>query len=283
MNKIILSFIIVIIIILVFGAGIYFNKQDIENFEKTDIGNFIKEATKEVFNPAPLRIVNPFKDVVLTSSQVLLETNIQRNIYKLPIFYRNDILDKTALAKAKDMFKNQYFEHNSPAGVTPADLVKSFGYNYIVTGENLILGNFASEKDLVQAWMASPGHMANILNNRYTEIGIAVLKGEYNGQITWIGVQEFALPLSACNQPDSELKNQIDQQKLKLDELSLQIDQKKEVIDNSASNYKKYNELVEEYNSLIKQYENLAGIIKSLIAKYNNQVSVFNQCVAGNN
>ncbi len=272
--------------------GVYFSKdiyfilskfdKNIQDFQKTDIGNFVKEATKEVFNPVPLIIKNQAKNIILNSDKIFTETNIQRNIDKLSPLYRNEILDKVALAKANDMFKNQYFEHNSPSGVTPADLVRSYGYNYIITGENLILGNFASEKDLVASWMNSPGHRANILNNRYSEIGIAIVKGTYKGEVVWIAVQEFGLPLSACTQPDASLKSQIDQQKSQLDIWSSQIDVKRQEINNSISDYKKYNELVEIYNNLVKQYENLANDVKNLITKYNNQVSVFNQCVAGN-
>ena len=145
------------------------------------------------------------------------------------------------------------------------------------------MGNFDSEKELVQAWMNSSGHRANILNSRYTEIGLAVVKGTYKGETTWIGVQEFSLPLSACQQPDYSLKSQIDQYNVQLNNLSLQIDQKREEINSSASNYQKYNSLVEVYNKLVKQYEDLASVIKNLIANYNSQVSIFNQCVAGGN
>ena len=291
MNKFFSYFLIILLIIFAFASGVYFSKdvyfilgkldKNVQDFQKTDIGNFVKEATKEVFNPDPLFINNPYNNVVLDSSGIFKETNIQRNINNLQPLYRNDILDKAALAKANDMFAKQYFEHNSPTGVTPSDLVKNYGYNYIITGENLILGNFASEKDVLQAWMNSPGHKANIINNRYTEIGVAIVKGVWKGETTWIGVQEFGLPLSACKQPDIDIKNKIDQQKSQLDVLSLQIDAKREEINASVSDYKKYNELVEVYNSLVKQYDKLAEVVKNSITQYNNQVSVFNNCVAG--
>lgn len=283
MKKILLIILIIVVVILAFLVGVYFSK-DIQNFQKIDVGNFIKEATKEVFNPAPLQVRNPFVNVTLTSDKILAETNLQRNLNgNLPPLSQNAILDASALAKAKDMFKNQYFEHVSPSGVSPSDLVKNMGYNYIVTGENLILGNFASEYELVTAWMNSPGHRANILNNRYTEIGVAVIKGTWKGETTWIGVQEFGLPMSACTQPDIVLKNQIDNLKTELENLSLQIDQKRQELDLSSNNYKKYNALVPVYNDLVRQYEIMAGNVKNLIVKYNNEVSVFNKCVAGSN
>lgn len=294
MKKYLISILIIVGIILAFFAGVYFSKtvysvlgglgNNIKNFEKTDVGNLIRQVGSEVFNPPPLRVNNSYKNVVLVGSKIVSETNIQRNINgNLPALFRNETLDKAALAKANDMFKNQYFEHVSPAGIDPGTLVKSFGYNYIITGENLILGNFASEKDLVAAWMQSPGHRENILNSRYTEIGLALVKGVYKGETVWISVQEFGLPLTACKQPDANLKATIDNLKVQLDNLSNQIDRKREEINNSTSDYKKYNALVEEYNILVKQYEAMAGDIKNMIANYNNQISVFNKCVVGEN
>lgn len=293
MNKIILFGLIIFLVIGAFVLGVYFSNdinivlgrlnKDIQSFQKTDVGNLIKQVGSEILNPAPLKVTSQYKDVILNSNKIFLETNIQRNNTNILPLFRNSALDKAALAKANDMFKNQYFEHNSPAGVTPADLVKSFGYNYIVTGENLILGNFSTEQELVLAWMASPGHKANILNKRYTEIGIAIVKGTYKGETTWIGVQEFALPLSACTEPEINLKNKIETLKTQLDSLSTQIDQKREEVNNAVSDYVKYNSLVQVYNQMVAEYQSLASQIKNLIINYNNEVSVFNKCVAGEN
>lgn len=294
MKKIILVILIIILIVLAFLTGVYFSKninlflggfgKNIENFEKTDVGSLIKQVSTEILNPVPLKVNNAFKPVILTTEKVFLETNIQRNINGgLVPLSRNVMLESAAIAKANDMFKNQYFEHISPLGISPADLVKSNGYNYIVTGENLILGNFASEKELVQAWMDSPGHRANILNNRYTEMGVALVKGTFKGETAWISVQEFALPLSACSEPEVNLKDKIDKSKLALDNLSIQIDKKREETNASISDYEKYNALVAVYNQMVSQYQTLATDLKNLIASYNAEVSIFNQCVAGGN
>ena len=60
------------------------------------------------------------------------------------------------------------------------------------------------------AWMNSPGHRANILNPHFQEIGVAVGKGMYEGHETWIAVQSFGMPLSACPASDANLKIKID-------------------------------------------------------------------------
>ncbi len=291
--------IIFVLIIAAFAAGAYFkddvikfynnfNKQ-VQDFQKTDIGSTLSEVGKELLTPPPLRVIGPEKQVVLLKSKIIAETNFQRQENpptgeaggNLKVLTENAKLDEAAAAKANDMFKNQYFEHISLSGIDPGKLVQNYGYNYIVAGENLILGNFTSEKELVQAWMNSPGHRANILNNRYSEIGVAIIKGTYKGEIVWIGVQEFGLPLSSCSQIDNTLKNEIDSGKIQLDNLSLQIDQKRTEIDNTNPRSEVYNQMINDYNQLVAQYNSLASQVKQIIATYNNQVNIFNNCVAG--
>jgi len=288
--------IIFVLIIAAFGAGIYFKddavkfynfasrriNQQVQDFQKTDIGSVISEVGKQILAPAPLNIGGKASNVVLLKSKIIQETNLQRQENgNLPALIENTMLDKAASAKANDMFKNQYFEHVSLSGVDPGKLVQNYGYDYIVAGENLILGNFSSEKEVVQDWMNSPGHRANILNNRYTEIGVAITKGTYKGETVWIGVQEFGMPLSVCAKPDSNLKTQIDTEKAQLDFLSFQIEEKKNQIENTNSHSAAYNKMIDDFNQLVAQYNLLADQLKEIISKYNNQINIFNNCVAG--
>jgi len=270
--------IIFLFIILALGAAaIYFEndilnffpdfKKNIQNFQKTDVGNIIAEVSKELLIPPPLQIKGKPSQTVLTKLGIISQTNLQREQNgNLPALKKNAKLGQAASAKANDMFLNQYFEHNSLAGVDPGQLVLNHGYKYIVAGENLILGNFESEKELVQAWMDSPGHRANILNNRYSEIGVAIVKGIYKGETVWIGVQEFGLPLSSCSEPSSTLENEINDKKARLDQMSAQLDSEKNV---------------NIYNQLVSQYQSLASDVKILILQYNAQVNTFNDCVKG--
>ncbi len=285
--------IIFLLIISAFSAGVYYRadviklfdnlSKKIQDFKETNIGSIISEAGKEIFIPAPLRVERPTSQVVLLKSKIIQETNLQRQENgNLPPLKENYLLNDAAAAKANDMFVKQYFEHISPSGIGPGQLVKDYGYDYITAGENLILGNFSSEKEAVDDWMASPGHRANILNGRFTEIGVAVVKGTYEGGTVWIGVQEFGLPLSTCEEPNVALKLQLDSYKIQLDTLSAQIENKKSEINNTSRNSSTYNQMVDEYNHLVGQYNSLAEITKQSIANYNNQVNVFNNCVNGN-
>ena len=260
-----------------------FGKTYLQSFQKTDLGKLINQIKDEVLTPSPLNIGGKENQVVLSAKKVIAETNIQRyDNETLPPLIENAKLDASAKAKANDMFAKQYFEHVSPTGVGPGELAKTYGYSYIVEGENLILGNFASEKEVVQKWMDSPGHRANILNNRYTEIGVAMVKGEYQEQMVWIGVQEFGLPLSSCPEPNKSIKTTIDANQSKLDQLNSEINAKKAQIDSTNQKSPQYNDLVNAYNQLVSQYNALAQETKNIILQYNVQVNTFNQCVAGN-
>lgn len=284
MKKIIIFLLVILFLAGVLGVGIYFSAKGLPawGWKKIDVGNLITEVSKDILTPPPLQIPGQPSQSVLTKSGIILQTNLQRQENgNLPALKENANLNAAASAKVKDMFLNQYFEHTSPTGVGPGQLVLNNGYKYIVAGENLILGNFESEKELVQAWMDSPGHRANILNSRYSEIGVAIVKGTYKGETVWMGVQEFGLPLSSCAEPDENLKNEIDNKKFQLDQMSSQLDFKKSEIDNTNKRNPQYNILVDAYNQLIEQYQTLASDVKILILQYNNQVNIFNDCVKG--
>lgn len=280
-SKIILIASLVIVAVGVGGFLLYQNfggniaKLKVENLQK-----IAEQIKKEVSAPAPLWAGGNENETVFFASKIVAETNLQRQQNSLPALNQNAKLAAAALAKANDMFNKQYFEHNSPSGVTPGQLVQNYGYEYIASGENLILGNFKSEAEMVQMWMDSPGHRANILNNRYSEIGVAIVKGVYQGQWVWIGVQEFGLPLSACPGPDEALKSKIQTNQATIDSMSSQLTTIREQITDSKKN-RQDDSLINSYNKLVESYNDLVNSTKELINQYNGQVNKFNQCVNG--
>ncbi|WP_075617241.1 S-layer homology domain-containing protein [Paenisporosarcina indica] len=110
--------------------------------------------------------------------------NIERAKAGLPLLTIDAPLSKIAKVKAEDMVNNNYFAHTSPTYGEPWDMAKRFGYSYRSFGENIAYGQPTPE-DVVKAWMNSPGHKANILNNSYTNIGAGIAK-KTNGQIYWV-------------------------------------------------------------------------------------------------
>lgn len=131
----------------------------------------------------------------ITPTQVIEQTNQRRAEQGLAPLVVNDRLAQAALAKGQDMFANQYWAHTSPAGLTPWKFIQDAGYTYQVAGENLAR-DFGDTSSMVDAWMASPTHRANIMNGRYQEIGIAVIDGTLEGYETTLVVQMFGLPKS---------------------------------------------------------------------------------------
>lgn len=104
-------------------------------------------------------------------------------------------LNEAAGIKARDMAAKTYFDHVSPDGTDPWDLLARVGYDWAWAGENLALNSQTlSEEAIVKAWMESPGHRAIILTESHTETGIGIASGIYNGQsVTYIS-QFFASP-----------------------------------------------------------------------------------------
>ena len=85
-------------------------------------------------------------------------------------------LARVARYKSQDMQDNKYFAHNSPVYGTPFQMIKSFGISYRSAGENIAKG-YATPQAVVNAWMNSSGHRANILNASYTRIGVGYVAG----------------------------------------------------------------------------------------------------------
>ncbi len=290
MNKKLLIFAVVVAVVGLGFIALDFAPQllsstakNLQDFKRSDFGQALQEIGKEIVTPPPLNIGGLSNNAQFSAEQIIIETNAQRNANgNLPALTYNAKLAAAAKAKAEDMFAKQYFEHISPDGTDPGELVKAHGYDYMVAGENLILGNFNDEKEIVQLWMNSPGHRANILNTRFTEIGVAIIKGTYKGKTAWIGVQEFGTPISDCKEADNNLRTTIDTNKASLAALAEKIDAKKAEIDRTSRKSEQYNTLIDEYNALVAEYNQLNEVTKNDIAKYNAQVNAFNNCVSGN-
>jgi hypothetical protein len=129
----------------------------------------------------------------ITKTALIDFLNSERKSRGLPLLSENPILDQSAYLKAKDILEKDYFSHWSPEGTSPWYWFKAAGYDYQFAGENLAIG-FLDSKEVHEALMSSPSHRQNILNPNYKEIGIAVLKGEFNGNEVYVVVQHFGSP-----------------------------------------------------------------------------------------
>lgn len=214
----------------------------------------------------------------LSIAGIIKYTNIERvKIGLKPLTFQKQ-LGHSATLKADDMFARQYFEHVSPQGISASDLVKDAGYNFELIGENLALGNFGTDQKLVTAWMNSPKHKANILNPKFTEIGVSASKGTYKGDTQWIFVQHFGRPVPNCPKADATLKEKIDSERIVLgreDALLKQL-----ASDIEADPQKVDSSQLELYNSRVATYNNRLTAWKESATLYNAQVTQYNACLS---
>jgi hypothetical protein len=132
--------------------------------------------------------LNPFDP-----TDIVRITNEARRAAGLADLRANPALDAAAARKLDDMAAQQYFAHVTPDGKQPWDFILAAGYRYRSAGENLGKG-FNDPSALVNAWMGSPSHRANLVNTGYREIGVAVRRVTLNGVSTLLVVQMFANP-----------------------------------------------------------------------------------------
>lgn len=127
---------------------------------------------------------------------VLALTNEKRVENGAPVLAPNALLEKAAKLKAEDMASKGYFSHVTPDGKTPWHWLDQVGYSYKTAGENLAV-NFSDSFDVTEAWMNSPTHRANIVKPAFTQIGVGMATGTYQGKETVFVVQFFGTPLQA--------------------------------------------------------------------------------------
>ncbi|BCJ86242.1 CAP domain-containing protein [Effusibacillus dendaii] len=155
----------------------------------------VKPTTPTAPQPAP---ATPSKPTTSTSAQtypqqvldVLQMVNNERAKNGLSALTIDPLLQKDAMIKAQDMRDKHYFDHQSPTYGSPFDLMKSLGITYSYAGENIAAGQQTAQA-VMNDWMNSSGHRANILNPNYTKIGIGYVTG---GDFGTYWTQEFIRP-----------------------------------------------------------------------------------------
>lgn len=163
---------------------------------------FLLLASQAFFLLYSFIILPTSKQVAAVLVPVLItQTNQERTHANLSILHKNELLMRSAQQKANDMAAKGYFAHNSPDGEDPWFWFKQVGYDYRFAGENLAV-NFVESRDITDAWMHSPTHRENLLNGRYTEVGIATALGKYKGKDAIFVVQHFGTPLAIAPIPN---------------------------------------------------------------------------------
>lgn len=122
---------------------------------------------------------SPKADNLTFEQRVVALVNEQRAANGLAPLTLNEKLANVARVKSQDMHDKNYFSHTSPTYGSPFDMMHSFGITYRSAGENIAMG-YTSPEAVMEGWMNSPGHRANILNASFTQIGVGyVASGNY--------------------------------------------------------------------------------------------------------
>lgn len=123
-------------------------------------------------------------------TEVIRLCNIERTNRGLPALTTNWQCSRVARYKSQDMIDKNYFAHQSPTYGSPFDMMEAFGLRFSAAGENIAYGQ-RTAREVVNGWMNSPGHRANILSQAFTQIGVGAAK-KSNGTLYW--TQMFMKP-----------------------------------------------------------------------------------------
>jgi uncharacterized YkwD family protein/spore coat assembly protein SafA len=123
--------------------------------------------------------------------EVVKLVNVERSKKGLQTLKSNWEISRVARYKSQDMINKRYFSHTSPTYGSPFKMMETFGIRFSSAGENIAYGQ-RTPKEVMNGWMNSPGHRANILSPSYTNIGCGVAKSS-TGVYYW--TQMFTKPL----------------------------------------------------------------------------------------
>jgi uncharacterized YkwD family protein len=130
-------------------------------------------------------------DISTLESQVITLVNKERAKRGLQSLKRGSTCSYVARLKSQDMINKGYFSHTSPTYGSPFTMMQHFGLKFSAAGENIAYGQ-PTAAAVMNAWMNSAGHRANILSPSYTYIGVGAAKNS-KGTIYW--TQEFVKPM----------------------------------------------------------------------------------------
>lgn len=228
--------------------------EEVHPFDMVETGVVYNDSTKSVEEGDEES--QEEKDFEGTDDDIIKITNEYRKEQGLDILIRNESLMESAMNKAIDMRDQKYFAHISPDGIELWNLVQQTGYNYSIIAENIAEGFFSAE-EVVEAWMNSEGHRANILSVDLEEIGVAFLEIENEeGFKSYVLVQHFATPQKELK-AETEIRVVCEN---KLKKNCEKIDNKKE----------EYRELVKKQEREIEKAQSNGFSKKDLIDLYDN-------------
>lgn len=122
-------------------------------------------------------------DIKALEEEVIRLVNVERSRAGISTLTENEELRNIARLKSQDFVDNNYFSHNSPTYGSPFEMLDRFNVNYTAAAENIASGQ-RSALEVMNTWMNSPGHKANILNTSFNQIGVGIAR-DSKGKLYW--------------------------------------------------------------------------------------------------
>lgn len=122
-------------------------------------------------------------DIRALETEVIRLVNVERERTGQSALVESNEINRVARLKSQDFIDNNYFSHNSPIYGSPFDMLRSFEITFTAAAENIASGQ-RTAAEVMNFWMNSSGHRANILNSAYNKIGVGVAR-DNNGKIFW--------------------------------------------------------------------------------------------------
>ncbi len=145
---------------------------------------------KEVYS----REVRELADFIAVKDEMLADVNRLRAAAGVAPLVEDPRLDAAAQEHAEDMLARDYYDHKSPEGKQVGDRVKAEGYSWRLVAENIAAGHVTVDS-VLDAWMQSSGHRANLLRPNATDFGFGLAVGPFDSRHRVLWVQNFAAPL----------------------------------------------------------------------------------------
>ncbi|WP_432120835.1 sigma-70 family RNA polymerase sigma factor [Streptomyces sp. S1] len=134
-------------------------------------------VTKEPTTPSRPTATKQDSGHTSVEEQVIALVNAERAKEGCGAVTGNSLLARAAQGHSDDMAARDFFDHTNPDGAGPGERVTATGYGWSTYGENIAMGQQTAEQ-VMEAWMNSPGHRANILNCSFKELGVGLHTGD---------------------------------------------------------------------------------------------------------
>lgn len=194
MKKKILTMVMVLAILISQGTPAFAGTTEI-SASKINLSNLCTILMDYIFNggdkeETPSKPQKPENDNIVQDSskagQVLGLVNKERTSRGLAALKGDSALNRVAQLKAEDMAKKGYFSHTSPTYGSAFDMLTSHNIKYKTAGENIAYGQKTAQT-VMNGWMNSSGHRANILKSIYTRLGVGYAVSS-NGTPYWVQI-----------------------------------------------------------------------------------------------